>query len=264
MKQPKAQSSKTNKPKKVSSSIIYSGPSLIDGKPIVCIAIKGSKNSKTGGLIQTYILRADIDPREASKHGLDYSICGDCIHRGIADPTGPGKLAKGRSCYVNLSQGPTTVYKAFKRSKYPIANPDAIKAIGAGKMVRLGTYGDPAAVPSSVWDNLLADSVGHTGYTHQTGKLAVDSARLMISADNENQAKDAHSKGQRTFRVIPIGQWKAKGKESLLHNEILCPASKEAGAKVQCIDCKLCAGSSIKAKSIAIPAHGTGRNMVKG
>ena len=37
-------------------------------------------------------------------------------------------------------------------------------------------------------------------------------------------------------------------------HEVLCPASKEAGRRVQCTACKLCKGSS-KAKSIAIVEH---------
>jgi hypothetical protein len=40
--------------------------------------------------------------------------------------------------------------------------------------------------------------------------------------------------------------------------EVLCPASKEAGYKATCETCLLCAGTSVKAKSIAIPVHGSG------
>ena len=43
--------------KKPKGYIIYEGASLIDGKPIVEIAILSSKNVKTGNMIQTYILR---------------------------------------------------------------------------------------------------------------------------------------------------------------------------------------------------------------
>jgi hypothetical protein len=38
--------------------------------------------------------------------------------------------------------------------------------------------------------------------------------------------------------------------------EILCPASKEAGRRVQCNACKLCGGNSTNSpKSIAIVQH---------
>lgn len=251
---------RVNKPK---SSVIYSGPSLIDGKPIVCIAIVGSSNRKTSDLLQTYIIRSDMSPMEASKSGEDVSICGTCIHRGTPtnDPT--KKQAIGRSCYVTLFHGPSVVYKAFKRGGYGQVSLEGASRIGAGRMVRLGSYGDPSAVPNAVWDAVLRDSIGHTGYTHRHN-ANTDYSRLMHSADTAEEAITAHAKGNRTFRVIPVKVWEDKQKESLLANEILCPASNEAGNRVTCLDCKLCTGSGIKAKSIAIVSHGTGRNMLQG
>ena len=50
-------------------AIIYKGPSLLDGKPIVAIATYSNRNTKTGHVVQTYILRSDINPLEASKTG---------------------------------------------------------------------------------------------------------------------------------------------------------------------------------------------------
>jgi RecJ-like exonuclease len=39
-------------------------------------------------------------------------------------------------------------------------------------------------------------------------------------------------------------------------NEVLCPASKEAGKRTTCAACKLCGGTSTASpKSIAIPMH---------
>ena len=239
------------------SAIIYNGPSLIDGKPIVVIANgkkKSRPNEKTGDMVQTYIIRSDIDPRDASKTGEDFSICGDCIHRGT--PTESGKLAAGRSCYVNISQGVLQTYKAMLRGNYPMATTEQTAEIGNGRMVRLGTYGDPAAVPQSVWDSLLSKSAGHTGYTHNGASTDV----CMVSADSLSQAARAWADGLRTFRVIKIADWKEHGKAALATNEILCPASEEAGRRVQCNDCKLCSGSLLHAKSIAIVSHGAGKN----
>jgi hypothetical protein len=73
----------------------------------------------------------------------------------------------------------------------------------------------------------------------------------MVSADTLQQAQQAWSSGHRTFRVI-------RDVNELQRNEILCPASKEAGYKATCETCLLCAGTSVKAKSIAIPVHGSG------
>jgi hypothetical protein len=87
---------------KINSSIIYNGPSLIDNQSIVVVAIVSSGNIKTGNMIQTHIIRADINPMKASKTGADYSICGDCIHRVKPTDNPDKKTAQGRSCYVNL------------------------------------------------------------------------------------------------------------------------------------------------------------------
>ena len=129
------------------SAIIYNGPSLLDGKPIVVIATYSNRNKKTGHVVQTYILRSDINPLEASKTGQDFSICGDCTMRGEVTTDPQRKQAKGRRCYVNLGQGVLIVWKAFQRGVYQEGD---AATMGRGRFVRVGTYGDPGAVPSHV------------------------------------------------------------------------------------------------------------------
>ena len=226
-------------------AIIYRGPSEIDAKPIVVIAVWSSKNSKTGDMLQTYVIRSDIDPRDANKYGEDESICGNCQHRGTPTFDPLKKLAEGRTCYVNMGQGVLIVFNGFIAGKYKPASP---RTIGAGRNVRIGTYGDGAAAPSYVWDELLADAIGHTAYTHNGG----DPQRYMISADSLQQAQTAWASKHRTFRVI------RDVSEIDRTHEALCPASKEAGYKATCETCMLCGGTSVKAKSIAIPVHGSG------
>lgn len=224
--------------------IVYQGPSMLDGQPIVVIAVWSSKNRKTGSMLQTYIIRSDISPLEANKLGEDESICGTCPHKGIPTLNPRRKQAKRRTCYVLLGQGPTIVFKTFLRGGYPLATtPQARQAVGRGKRVRIGTYGDGAAAPSYVWDDLLSEADGHTAYSHNGG----DARRYMVSVDDLGQARAAWSKGYRTFRVIPIGTPPEQG-------EILCPSSRG----VQCQDCMLCGGTSVRAKSIAIEVHGPG------
>jgi hypothetical protein len=224
-------------------AIIYRGPSRIDGKPIVAIAVWDSSNRKTGAMLQTYILREDIDPRDANKYGEDYSICGDCAHKGVPTLDPAKKLADERSCYVVMGQGPTIVFKTLKRGGYPDASHDR-KSVGAGRMVRIGTYGDGAAVPDDVWADILTAAKGHTAYSHNGG----DPTTYMVSADSLAQAAKAWRNNERTFRVIKDRHEIVKGQE------IECPASKG----VQCINCGLCAGTSVQAKSIAIVVHGGG------
>jgi len=224
------------------NGVFYRGPSLIDGAPIVGVAIYSDRNTKTGKLLQTYIIRADINPLEASKTGADVSICGTCPLRGTATTDPDRKQAQGRRCYVNLGQGPLSVYRALQKGNYPDVDP---AAIGAGRMVRVGTYGDPAAIPGEIWDALLSHATTWTAYTHQK-PWRPDIA--MQSADTHAEAREHWRAGRRTFRVIT-------GIDDLdAAKEALCPASKEAGRRVQCAACKLCKGSA-RGKSIAIVEH---------
>lgn len=230
--------------------IVYEGPSLIDQSPIVVLVQIGSKNPKTGPMVQTYILCADTDPVTASRNGQDRAICGDCIHRGQAHDGDKGQ-AINRSCYVTLIHGPSGKYRAYKQGKYKYASGHAdLAALGKDRMVRLGTYGDSCAVPSYIWQSLIYDAKGHTAYTH--GAINPMPQQIMTSADSLGQAQGAWARGERTFRVIA----------DLAHiskSEVLCPASEEAGKRSTCESCKLCAGASVKAKSIAIVAHGTSK-----
>ena len=225
-------------------SIIFRGPSQIDGAPIVVVAIWSSTNRKTGDMLQTYILRSDIDPLTANKYGEDFSICGNCALRGTPTLDPDKKQAEDRPCYVVLGQGPTQVWKGLQRGIYPdYTNRQQRRALGRGRMVRIGTYGDGAAAPSYVWDDLLFEAEGHNAYSHNGG----DPRLYMVSADTLPQAQAAWSSGFRTFRVV-------HDTSHLQPNEILCPSSRG----VQCVDCRLCGGTQVKAKSIAIVVHGNG------
>ena len=237
------------------SFIIYEGPSLIDGSPIVAIAQVKTGNRKTGDMVQTWILRSDIDPITASRIGADTAICGDCPHKGKPSGKATG-WAKERTCYVNLLFAPNGVFKAYRNGSYDVAQGhDAICAIGLGRGVRLGSYGDPAAVPSYVWDSLTHAADFVTAYTHNP--INPMPHKIMTSADNAAQAQAAWDKGERTFRVISDLSQVIKGKE------VLCPASDEAGNRATCAACKLCGGNSIKAKSVAIVAHGASKRKAK-
>lgn len=229
-----------------SAGVIWRGPSRIDGAPIVVVAVPSDRNRKTGAMVQTYILRADLSPLEASRTGADVSICGDCRHRGEATEEAGRKQAKGRTCYVVLGQGPTIVWKGLAAGRYRDATGQGAD-IGRGRMVRIGTYGDPAAVPDSVWLDLLSEAKGHTAYTHRSG-WRPDLA--MQSADTLAEAEAHWLQGRRTFRVL------ADLGDLVGAREVLCPASKEAGTRTTCAACKLCAGTQTRSpKSVAIVMH---------
>lgn len=230
----------------VNGFIFYRGPSMLDGSPIIAIATgtaRGSRNGKTGAEVQTWILRDDMSPVDAVKTGADAAICGTCVHRG--DGTG-----KARSCYVTVFQAPLVVWKSAQRGLYPTLNEHAASLALSGKVVRLGSYGDPAAVPANVWRTLVAFTSGHTGYTHQWRTNDDLRDLCMASCDSSFEQELAKAQGWRTFRVMRKG-------DRLNPREIACPASAEAGAKTSCSACKACGGTSSKAKiDIAIIAHG--------
>lgn len=232
-------------------AILWEGKSQIDGAPIMLIATgikSNSRNAKTGNLVQTWILRSDMEPTDAAKTGADESICGTCPHRGeIVD----GKNVN-RSCYVTLFQAPLNIFNTSKRGKYARIKGDNATALLAGRNVRLGAYGDPAAIPFHVWARILKHAARGTGYTHQWKTADSRFARYcMASADNMQEAQEAQAMGYRTFRVGTPAEKVARG-------EFLCPASKEAGAKVNCATCLACGGkSSPNRASVFIPAHGS-------
>jgi len=66
------------------------------------------------------------------------------------------------------------------------------------------------------------------------------------------EAFEAWGKGERTFRTVREDKVDTEG--PVEGKEIWCPAERG----VQCIDCGLCAGNSIQAKSIVIKYHSLG------
>ena len=233
--------------------IAYEGPSLIDGQPIVVIVNKldGSDNAKTGAIVQSFIIRADVAPIEALATGQDESICGDCGHRPYLIKTGQSDEPP---CYVNVGRSVRSVYEAYKRGRYTRADAATIAKALAGKIVRLGTYGDPAAAPVTMWGQITRYAAGRRGYTHQWDRPDFDVAAwaplVMASADSIDQAAKANLLGMRVFRVS-VGVDVQAGEAS-------CPASAEAGRRATCAKCTLCSGTSIQARDIVIADHAVG------
>jgi len=196
-------------------------------------------------MVQTYILRTDTDPINAVRQGTDDAICGLCPHRGLN--------GKKRTCYVVLMHGPRGVYDAYTRGMYPVISDDDWQLLD-GRLIRFGTYGDPAAAPIEIWQKLASLAKRWTGYTHQWRDIPTTWAPLlMASVDSPLDWQQAKAKGYRTFRV-------RHETAALMDNEIMCPASAEMGQLTTCASCALCQGSTISAKDIVIIAHGKGSN----
>ena len=235
--------------------ILYHGPSELDGSPVVAIATgveKASRNSKTGAMVQVWILAADVSPISAIMTGKDAGICGYCPHR--------GPLGK-RSCYVNVGKAPSNVWGKWNKGGYEVCRD--LTGLGAGRVIRIGAYGDPAAVPNKIWKTLVSSASGWTGYTHQWRIRTALRSILMASVDTKAEQLTAIAKGWRTFRVTPTLE--SASPMMLKSQEISCPASEEAGKRTTCIACQLCNGSrgtSDSRRSITILAHGTGKKWM--
>tara|TARA_R110000744_G_scaffold227915_2_gene345961 strand:- start:3365 stop:4189 length:825 start_codon:yes stop_codon:yes gene_type:complete len=240
--------------------VVYNGPSLLNGAPIINVLTgyeDTSANSKTGSAVQSWILMRDVDPRDANKSGQDEAICGHCPLRGVANEDPKRKLAKDRPCFVVIAQAPLIVWKAFHRGIYETVTPEEAAQRIKGKVLRIGSYGDGAAVPIPVWNPLVAAASKHLGYSHQAeySSSAYNPSLYMRSVQSLAEARLAWAKKERTFRVGDPA--------TIQDEELLCPNVTHG---VQCVDCGLCNGTrpgvEKQPKSIFIPSHGSGAKYV--
>jgi hypothetical protein len=234
-----------------SGVILYRGPSRFTGEPIVVIATgikRRSGNAKTGYLVQTWILPVDANgaailPHVAVRTGAARCVCGACP-------------LLGNGCYVRLDTAPRAVADAFNRGRYPDATPAAVGAIVAAHVragrihgFRLGSWGDPAAVPAGTWtpivDAVRAAGGVTPGYTHAwtaryaTRPEAVATADtygfLMASAHGAADRLHARSAGFRAFTLLAA--------EERVPGAFLCPATESTAYRKTCADCGACDGT---------------------
>ena len=218
--------------------VLYEGPSMLDGVPIVVIATgfaESSANDKTGAMIQTWILRQDIPPHHAFKSGEGSSVCGGCPHY------------LEQTCYVEWWRAPLAVWNCWHHGAgYAPATPSDFD----DHLLRVGSAGDPAAAPPWVWRPIIDRARGHTGYTHQwrNPRFAWLKGLVMASCDGLGDYFDATDSGWTPYLV------KARGEQApadLAH----CAASAERGHKTTCSQCLLCNGSKT---GVIIDVHGKG------
>lgn len=221
--------------------ILWEGASAYDGTPIVVIVTgltKRSANAKTGDELQTWILRQDVKPNAATKDGRSAAVCGDCPHQPSINNT----------CYVRVYQGPRSIWECYERGGYQRFTEADLRLV-KGRVLRMGSYGDPAMVPSGIWAPLLNAASAHTGYTHQWKQewAAPYRGLLQASCDGFQDYLDATAHGWRTFLVKPAHEAAPAG-------TVHCAASEEKGRKTTCALCHLCDGDSA---NVVINAHGS-------
>ena len=226
--------------------VLYEGPSLIDGKPIVALAAFGSGNDKTGDLPTTWVMRSDIEPHVALKRGCDASVCGSCPFRndGVNPETG--------GCYVVVANGPLQVYRAWKRGRYNGTMAMLKRAMLAAGLFRMTAYGEGPAVPFGAFrvpmSVLKSGDERSAGYTHRWRDCPQEwRAFLMASVHSPEERREAKRLGWRTFRATPPGGQPLPG-------ERWCPAETKG---LQCVQCRACCGTGAGPKwDVLITAHG--------
>ena len=207
---------------------LYEGPSTLGPDPIVVLAtgIRPSANVKTGDCYQVYILTADFHPHEARTLGMDESICGDCSLRPLT-----AKIKKSKDqCYVEgyMLNQPWTSWKNAPW-KYPKGS---LSQLPDYKPVRVGAYGDMAAVPNALqfWTEQLKRHK-YLAYTSQWRHADLQGL-AMASVQSPSEQSEAETRGYRTYR-------RYRGEVQLKSNEIICPFPR-----VQCRECMLCDGKN--------------------
>jgi hypothetical protein len=236
-----------------SGAIVWSGRSRLDRKsPIVVLVTWQTANTGTGPMVQSWILRSDVHPTEAIRHGYDSAVCPtSCGLR----PATARELGTSARCYAAHGRTAAALPAMFRSlPRYPRITPRVAAMRLTGQRLRIGAYGDPAAVPVSVWSTLLTHTAGHTGYTHAPDRAPLLKPIVMASCESEAEAERLQAQGWRTYRMRQVD---AQGRpEPLLPGELKCPKTHEGGQRTACAWCLGCDGTEGKiAKSYAAIDH---------
>lgn len=234
---------------------LWRGPSAFDGTEVGVVVThtrRSPQNRKIGDMAQAWVLPVETAPLDAVLTGADAAVCGSCRFRPAAEG----------GCYVPLAQTAQRVWWAWQvNGSY---GPGLPVELGA-KPVRIGAWGDPAAVPLEAWLLLLDRVPAWTAYTHRWRQVP-DAERegwqmlAMASADSAEEADEARALGWRTFRA-------RRSTDPLLPGERVCPSAVEAPSygRATCSTCRLCDGvRARRAPDIAIVVHGRSARLAAG
>lgn len=271
------------------SRVVWRGVSMIDGKtPIMAVLTFKSDNEKltAGGnatataaqviaqaqqprIAQLWIFVEGQHPLDSIKSGQDAAICGNCPHRYSYDTNGQ-PLAGSRTCYVSTHGGMPSVWRgAYQKPVTAISDP-ILRAVLSVCFLRIGAYGDPAALPYELVNELAAIAgqklpalrSKSVGYSHawRTCDQRFRSL-LMASCDTQEDVRSAVALGWRPF-FAPLDGANVAAKSTKIADAslTLClSANEREGATVACWQCGLCDGrknDEDERNGIAIPTHG--------
>lgn len=213
---------------------------------LFAVATVDSNNSKTGDMIQIWIMSKLVHPVVSRRTGHDATLqCQGCPH------------ASNQGCYVS-PLALMAIWRAYKAGSYSHLEFGSSEwaSFFNHASVRLGAYGNPSMLPLAMLEDITNRAAMHTGYFHDWRLMPIELAKaygrfLMASCEPSNVVY-AQNLGLRTFTVVSESP-----SDSRLGIE--CLADKSG---LQCSQCGLCDGtsrSSNRAKrlpSVWIKAHG--------
>ena len=211
---------------------------LHETKRLQVIATAKSGNRKIGNMVQIWVVPKNQTVTESRRSGQDSTLqCKGC------------PLASNQGCYVASYYVDSIQRSAWSGNKPRAQNRKQIAEFFKGRFVRFGAYGNPSMMPLSLVRLIAEVSAGWTGYFHDWHQMTPTKAKaygefFMASCEPSNQAK-AQRLNLRTFTTRSPQDTPHEG-------SIDCPSSKG----IKCQDCRLCSGTSTKAKNISIPIHG--------
>lgn len=200
-----------------------------------------SSNSKTGNVIQQWITPKDWerdkgDGREKIDLKESSDACNECPLM--------------QTCYVKKGFPAMGLISSSKSKNHETLHWYRVPERFKDKFIRFGAFGEPVLTGYDETKLLTELCKNWTGYTHQWRNLDYhwSNEYFMASVEDDKGKREANALGYRTFRV-------GSNVDEMLHDEVLCPASKEAGRKATCEQCGLCKGKASKAKNIFIVKH---------
>ena len=231
---------------------IHKGRTLLPyqkGKVINLLSLYSS-NGKLGGELQTWHLSATMHPTEARRGGAgDGCICGTCPFRAQ-----PGD--KLGACYPD-GRGIASLWASVGRGNYPaieelardvrLSVPDTLRILGTfGGGVRLGAYGDPAAMPVAIGQALTGSANTRQGFTHAWRALGASPWRglVMASCELPGHVRQAEAAGWRTYTVYPPELSEREARQAIANASgrlvvAHCPASERKNYAVTCETCPI-------------------------
>ena len=215
-----------SKPVKRASAYVVEYPSFY----LAFTALNGSENRKTGNMVQTYLIDKERLISEPKTFGAKCEQC-PMVDKCYVSRD---KLSV-RKALVKLTQGEAT--------SYAFATLDEVLPLLQGRLVRLGTYGDPSAIPLDDLKRICESAKGHTGYTHFWREIDTDySAYLMSSCESLSDELLSNALGYRAFRVLLDDQ----ETHETTQKSVQC---LNASVGLTCAECLLCSGTKGKGSS---------------